>query len=270
MSSERTERPPVIDPTPLPLIWWLCVPVMSAVGSAVVLGWDLDTDLVLRLNERWPAVTGGELWMNLTAIGGGAVASAFMLPFVVRRPRLLWAILLSSLLVLVVGEVVQHLVPRLRPPKVIPRDVLHVLGPRRKHNAFPSGHTATIFMAAALWVRIVPFAAGRVAVIAFAALVGISRVVVGVHWPTDVLAGATVGWVGGHAGWAWAGRWTAGMKRIPQLVIWALMMLAAVSLYFDDAGFDRLLPVQLVAATAGLCLAFPAWWRLLKNREADA
>ena len=79
-----------------------------------------------------------------------------------------------------------------------------------------------------------------------------------------------MGWVSGHAGWWWAGRWTAGLKRVPQLIVWAMLMLAAVSLYFDDAGFDTLLPVQLVAATAGLCLAGPGWWRLMKNRGASA
>jgi hypothetical protein len=40
-------------------------------------------------------------------------------------------------------------------------------------------------MAAALWVRLTPAFAGRVAIVLFAMLVGTSRVVVGVHWPTD-------------------------------------------------------------------------------------
>lgn len=61
------------------------------------------------------------------------------------------------------------------------------------YDAFPSGHTATIFAAAASIADIyhegwVPYAAYTTA-----ALVGISRVMESAHWPSDVFVGAIIG-----------------------------------------------------------------------------
>lgn len=61
------------------------------------------------------------------------------------------------------------------------------------YDAFPSGHTATIFAAAATIAdtyheKWVPYAAYTTAT-----LVGISRVMESAHWPSDVFVGAIIG-----------------------------------------------------------------------------
>jgi hypothetical protein len=172
-------------------------------------------------------------------------------------------VLLAVLLALIVGQSIELIYPRDRPPAEFGKKLLHVVGPRRKHNGFPSGHTLTIFLGAALWVRMTSNRFGRLGLVLLAALAGLSRVVVGVHWPTDVLAGATLGWLAGHTGWWLAGRWPVGLGVRTQRVIASMLLIATVSLYFDDSGFDRLLPVQLLAATGGLVLGLPGWWRLM-------
>jgi len=59
------------------------------------------------------------------------------------------------------------------------------------HASFPSGHATTAFALAALLVLWYPrWAAGF---LALAGLVGLSRVVLGAHFPSDVLAGAALG-----------------------------------------------------------------------------
>ena len=64
------------------------------------------------------------------------------------------------------------------------------------YNSFPSGHTTTVFLVAVNWSlffkrrgngRWIPL------LILWAALVGISRIYRGVHWPSDVLGGALLG-----------------------------------------------------------------------------
>ena len=57
--------------------------------------------------------------------------------------------------------------------------------------SFPSGHTLHAVLFTAIAIRHVPELA--VLLVPFALLVAASRVVLGLHYPTDVLAGATLG-----------------------------------------------------------------------------
>jgi undecaprenyl-diphosphatase len=58
-------------------------------------------------------------------------------------------------------------------------------------SSFPAGHAATAFAGAVLLTAVAPRACP--AFFALAALIGFSRVYDGVHYPTDVLAGAALG-----------------------------------------------------------------------------
>ena len=69
--------------------------------------------------------------------------------------------------------------------------------------SFPSGHAAGSFAFAA-FVLTLNRRAGAIALL-IAVLIGLSRIALGVHYPSDVLAGAVLGSV---AGWASA-RWYA-------------------------------------------------------------
>lgn len=60
-------------------------------------------------------------------------------------------------------------------------------------NSFPSGHTCAAFAAGMSWLRALPWRGGRIAAAVMAVCMGLSRLYVGVHYPTDVLAGALVG-----------------------------------------------------------------------------
>jgi undecaprenyl-diphosphatase len=57
--------------------------------------------------------------------------------------------------------------------------------------SFPSGHTLHAVTFTAIAIHHVPMLA--VPLVPFALLIGASRVVLGLHYPTDVLAGATLG-----------------------------------------------------------------------------
>ena len=83
---------------------------------------------------------------------------------------------------------VKDLTSRTRPfvahPQIHPLYVVH-------SSSFPAGHAATAFAGAVLLTAVVP----RLwpAFFALAALIGFSRIYDGVHYPTDVVAGAVLG-----------------------------------------------------------------------------
>ena len=106
----------------------------------------------------------------------------------------------------------KHLVARPRPWLTV--EGLRFLVEEHDPNSFPSGHTCAAFAAAGIWWRTLPARWARVTALVMAILMGLSRLYVGVHFPSDVLAGAAVGllaawivwmvWrtVAGKKGWA--------------------------------------------------------------------
>ena len=65
---------------------------------------------------------------------------------------------------------------------------------RPRDFSFPSGHTASSFAAAGVFFRRLPKWLGVPALL-LAVLMGLSRLYVGVHYPTDVLVGLLSGLV---------------------------------------------------------------------------
>jgi undecaprenyl-diphosphatase len=77
-----------------------------------------------------------------------------------------------------------------------------VLGPRPQDFSLPSGHAAAGFAGAFLLSIHVPLAAP--VFYAVAAIVGLSRVYLGVHYPSDVVIGAAAGTIlAALYQWAW-------------------------------------------------------------------
>ena len=98
------------------------------------------------------------------------------------------AALLGSLLIN--NQLLKNLVQRPRP--FVKFTDLKIIIPTPSEFSFPSGHTASSFAAAAVFYRHLPRKLGLPAVI-LAGLIGFSRLYVGVHYPTDVIAGAVMG-----------------------------------------------------------------------------
>lgn len=96
----------------------------------------------------------------------------------------------AALIALIIATVSGHFVARIRP--YLADASVHALIPAPLTiYSFPSGHTATVFAAAVVLVYGSP-GIGLLALLA-AVLVGFGRMATGVHYPTDVIAGALLG-----------------------------------------------------------------------------
>ena len=153
---------------------------------------------------RWLREHEGPAWLqevgrDLTALGGIAVMALVTLAvagylLLRRRYHAMWLVLAATGGGLVLSTLLKYLVARDRPALVEHKSHVYT-------SSFPSGHSmmsAVVYLTlGSLLARIMP---GRVLKLYFlvlamvlTALVGVSRVYLGVHWPTDVLAG----WCGG-------------------------------------------------------------------------
>ena len=85
---------------------------------------------------------------------------------------------------------IKNLVRRVRPYRVL--EALTILIEEPGEFSFPSGHTSSSFAAGVVLFLLLPRKEGVSAMI-LAFLIGISRLYVGVHYPTDVLGGMVMG-----------------------------------------------------------------------------
>jgi undecaprenyl-diphosphatase len=180
---------------------------------------NLDRDLLLLLRTPGdPADPLGPDWIeeimrDLTALGGIAVLTLATLAvagfFLLRRTFASTLYLLVAVSGgLLISSVAKAAFDRPRPDLVPYGSIVHTA-------SFPSGHSMMAAVAylslGVLVARTLPQRRLKVYVLSLAALVtilvGASRVYLGVHWPTDVLAG----WL---AGVAWACLCMLGARRL--------------------------------------------------------
>jgi undecaprenyl-diphosphatase len=106
---------------------------------------------------------------------------------------------LSAGLALAIGKVISELVDRAR-PFVVDSGGVHLFSGHAADPGFPSDHaTASFAVATAIFLRHRGW--GVVALLA-AAVLSVGRVAIGVHYPSDVLAGAALGAAAALALWA--------------------------------------------------------------------
>jgi len=222
-----------------PRVW--LVPVLALVAGAALIAFGANEPTFLWLNRLGPQ-TSDAFWASLTMLGDGAVAFALCLVLARRRPDLLWAVVPGALLSTGWSRVWKALLDIPRPPGVLAADAIHVVGPVHHFHSFPSGHATTAFALAALCVLGFRLRAWSVVPVGLAALVGISRCVVGVHWPLDVVGGAFGGWLAAVLGFGAAAHLPFGLRPAVQWIIAVAFCGCAVALI---AGYPSEYPQAL-------------------------
>ncbi|MDB6080669.1 MAG: phosphoesterase PA-phosphatase related protein [Akkermansiaceae bacterium] len=170
-----------------------------AFDKAVLLSMRVPGHLEQPLGPAWMP----EMARDFTALGGFTLLTALTLAstgiaLLHRKPRIAVIMVLAISSGMLVSDVLKKSFDRPR-PDLVPHGVLV------SSASFPSGHammSAVVYLTlGVLLARTQPTRALRVYLISLSCLAtlatGISRVYLGVHWPTDVLAGWTLG-----AAWA--------------------------------------------------------------------
>jgi len=159
----------------------------------------IDTKIFQLINGTWANPVFNIVMPLISELGSGGVIfliSALCFFLRRRRDKGALAILLFAALTLTyyIVSFLKITVARPRPFILMPDANLFVAV---KGFSFPSNHTATAFMAATILSEF--FGSWRKVLFFVAALVGYSRIYLGVHFLSDVIAGAIVGILIGRA-----------------------------------------------------------------------
>jgi membrane-associated phospholipid phosphatase len=240
-----------------PLVWG---PPAVAAALFVVIFLTNTNPVIFGVLNRLSPLTGDFVWANITILGDTLVALVLCLLLWRAKPEVLWALVFALILGTLWARGFKYFIDVDRPVAAI-GDTVHIIGKAYRTHSFPSGHATTAFTVAGLFAlgyRTWPVVTGA---LVLATLVGISRSVVGVHWPLDILAGAFGGWLCAALS-IFLSKKTLRLGLLPE-VQWTVAVLLAIGAilliypystdYADSLWLQRLLGLGcLVAAGARL------------------
>ncbi|HEY3243203.1 MAG TPA: phosphatase PAP2 family protein [Phycisphaerae bacterium] len=181
----------------------------AALANRVVEGQTQNFDervILLMRRPQQPAEPIGPRWLkqaaiDLSALGGPAVLVSMTLAVVgyllmERRRHAMWLVLIASAGGTLLSYILKETIGRQRPSVVPHLALVHT-------PSFPSGHamlSAIVYLTlGSLLMRVVPRRREKIYFVSVAMmltfLIGLTRIYLGVHYPTDVLAGWSAGLV---------------------------------------------------------------------------
>lgn len=246
--------------------WRWGLPLFALIALLALLVSGNNIPLFYFMN-RIMSYAGDSVWVHLSLLGDGQLVILFVLPFLGRRPDVVWQYIIAVFLGGLFVYGMKELFSTLRPPASLLAGSFHLIGPDLQNNAFPSGHTTAAFVLAGLlclhhvntWFKFL--------ILMFATLVGFSRIASGVHWPLDVLGAAFGGWIVALSSIWLAQHWRVGLniwvQRVFALIVTTLSLWSVWTLWhyyekvYPGTGF-----LQVLVLAICLVLSVPGQLRL--------
>lgn len=152
-----------------------------------------DTRFLFVINQQWKCRLLDFILPKITHLGGATFTLSFLFLLLIFNPyqTRLWSI--DALLSLTLSHLVVHLIKkkycRKRPYLKLPN--INIWSNPLKDYSFPSGHTTAAFSIAIVFILSAPTLI--FILLPLATIIGLSRIYLGLHYPTDVFIGALLG-----------------------------------------------------------------------------
>ncbi|NEW07206.1 phosphatase PAP2 family protein [Paenibacillus sp. SYP-B3998] len=152
-----------------------------------------ETRMFCFVNQRIQHSFLDHLFSKITHLGGATATIVISLCFALFGQGTMRTAGIQALIALTISHIpvaiIKKKYPRLRPYLVLPQTIIGK-NPLTDHS-FPSGHTTAIFSILIPFVAAMPILG--LILIPIALIVGISRIYLGLHYPSDCLAGCFIG-----------------------------------------------------------------------------
>lgn len=152
-----------------------------------------DEKLIMLINEKMKTKFLDRFMVRYTDLGSAVFISLFTFLLIVFGNEKWRNTGIQAAATLAISQTITYglksLLGRERPYNILKN--LNTFGITLKDYSFPSGHTSASFSLATTIALNYPFLS--ILVLGMALLVGISRIYLGVHYPTDVVAGIVLG-----------------------------------------------------------------------------
>lgn len=155
-----------------------------------------EASIILWIQENLRGALDG-LWLFITHLGDDGILwiiLGIVLLFWKKTRPIGFTVLISLLFdYLIINVTLKDLIARPR-PFVVNEAITPLITNVSPYRSFPSGHSGGSFAAMFALYKWVPKKIGVPALV-LAALVALSRLYVGVHYPTDIIAGCIIGFM---------------------------------------------------------------------------